>query len=49
MENNNMIRKYTSVNSIYPKRKKATGESKITAIKTGFLAILSAIKAKHLS
>jgi hypothetical protein len=49
MTTENTIRKYTSVNSIYPKRKKATGEPKITAIKTGFNAILSAIKAKHLS
>jgi hypothetical protein len=49
MPTENTIRKYTSVNSIYPKRKKAIGESKITAIKAGFIAILSAIKVKHLS
>jgi len=49
MPTENTIRKYTSVNSIYPKRQKAKDVLKITAIKTGFNAILSAIKAKHLS
>ena len=49
MPTENTIRKYTSVNSIYPKRQKVKDVSKITAIKAGFLSILSAIKAKHLS
>jgi hypothetical protein len=49
MSENNTTRKYTSVASIYPKRQKAKGEVKITAIKNAFTNILTAIKAKHLS
>jgi hypothetical protein len=48
MATENTSRKYTSIWSIKPKRKKVKDAGKITSIKNGFTAILSAIKAKHL-
>jgi len=49
MANENTIRKYNTLNSIKPKRKKVIDNTKITLIKNAYDSIINAIKAKHLA